>query len=205
MSDQNLSSTGNQARNNESRTVGVSLQLVLADIAAGLRRAVFGIPTAEARAAIDGLLPAGHLASRFLRHFVALTVCCRCRSLPSRSDDPASVVIGAMLVAPLMTPILGASASVVQAHNRRLFWALEVIAAGTVLAVGVGSLVSALAAQSIGEVLELPNKVRSRTAPGLLDLGVALTAGAAAGYVARGSRLSRPFRELVLRLRWYRP
>ena len=157
---------------------------MLADLAAGFRRAIRGTPTDQARTAIDELLPTGRLASRFLLQFVALTVLSSSIAAVGLLADSASVVIGAMLVAPFMTPILGASASVVQAHNRRLLWALAVIAVGTLVAVGVGWLVSALTGQSIGQVLELPDEVRSRTAPGLLDLGVAVTAGAAAGYVA---------------------
>jgi len=52
-----------------------------------------------------------------------------------------------------------------------------------VLAVATGWLVSLIAGGSVTDVSELPNEVRARTFPGLLDLGIAVSAGAAAGYI----------------------
>jgi len=43
--------------------------------------------------------------------------------------------------------------------------------------------VSLIAGGSVTDVRELPNEVRARTFPGLLDLGIAVAAGAAAGYI----------------------
>ena len=97
--------------------------------------------------------------------------------------DSAAVVIGAMLVAPLMTPILATAAATVRADNREL-----------VIALG-----SDRAGHGAGDPGRLPHlsgrvrrrtrhcgtsrEVRARTFPGLLDLGIAVTAGAAAGYI----------------------
>ena len=88
-----------------------------------------------------------------------------------------------MLVAPLMTPIMGAAAATVTADNRRLVRALAIIALGTVLAIFVGGLMSMLAGGTVVDIRALPQEIRSRTFPGLLDLGIAISAGAAAGYV----------------------
>ena len=97
--------------------------------------------------------------------------------------DSGAVVIGAMLVAPLMTPIMGAAAATVTADNRRLVRALAIIALGTVLAIVVGALMSMIAGGTVVDIRALPQEIRSRTFPGLLDLGIAISAGAAAGYV----------------------
>jgi uncharacterized membrane protein len=82
-----------------------------------------------------------------------------------------------------MTPIMGAAAAVVTADNRRLVRALLIIALGTFLAILVGWSVSLIAGGSVIDVRALPQEIRSRTFPGLLDLGVAITAGAAGGYI----------------------
>jgi uncharacterized hydrophobic protein (TIGR00271 family) len=148
-------------------------------------------PSVEALAAVEELFPVDHDASEFLRGFVSLTVLSSLIATFGLLADSSAVVIGAMLVAPLMAPILAASAAVVRAENRRLMWSLAVIGVGTVVAIAVAWVVSAVASQSLGDVLELPTEVRSRTLPDLLDLGVAVSAGAAAGYVLpRRSALS---------------
>ena len=88
-----------------------------------------------------------------------------------------------MLVVPLMTPILAAAVATVRAENRELFGALLIIAMGTVLAILVGYATSAIASDAVRGTTDLPGEVKARTFPGLLDLGIAVTAGAAAGYI----------------------
>jgi uncharacterized membrane protein len=60
-----------------------------------------------------------------------------------------------------------------------------------VMAIAVGYLTSVIGGPEITSVTDLPGEVLARTYPGLLDLGIAVTAGAAAGYIApRRSTLS---------------
>ncbi|MFV1990062.1 MAG: DUF389 domain-containing protein [Acidimicrobiales bacterium] len=146
------------------------------------QRLLRGEPLDEAEEAVKGLFPTGHAASEYLARFAALTVLSSLIATFGLLADSSAVVIGAMLVAPLMTPILGASAAVVRAENIRLVWSMGVIASGTVLALVVAWLVSALVSPSLGQGLELTEEVLARTFPGLLDLGIAVAAGAAAGY-----------------------
>ncbi len=96
--------------------------------------------------------------------------------------DSAGVVIGAMLVAPLMTPIQALGAALIQGSTRRLLSSALVILGGFIGAVITGYLVAVIGA---GDVIveALPQEILSRTAPGLLDLGIAVAAGAAGGYV----------------------
>jgi uncharacterized membrane protein len=90
-----------------------------------------------------------------------------------------------------MTPITAAAAATVMARNVRLLWSLIVIALGTVLAIAVGWATSWLAGTEVNSASELPGEVLARTFPQLLDLGIAVTAGAAAGYILpRRSTLS---------------
>ena len=97
--------------------------------------------------------------------------------------DSAAVVIGAMLVAPLMTPILATAAAMTMNESRRLVHSIAILFFGTVLAVVVGWAVSALASSGFADASSLPNQVLARTSPNLLDLGIAVAAGAAGGYV----------------------
>jgi uncharacterized hydrophobic protein (TIGR00271 family) len=92
-------------------------------------------------------------------------------------QNSAAVIIGAMLVAPLMTPILGLSMGVVRGDVRLLRLALESALKGITLAVVV----------AVGVVLLAPHplvttEIAARTHPTLLDLIVALASGAAGAY-----------------------
>jgi len=139
-------------------------------------------PTQEAVDALTGLIPRGDDRWPFVRQFVALILLSSSIAAFGLLADSAGVVIGAMLVAPLMTPILAASAATVRAENRELAVAVAIIGVGTVCAIAVGGVVSALAADAVSSS-GLPTEVTARTFPGLLDLGIAVTAGAAAGYI----------------------
>lgn len=96
--------------------------------------------------------------------------------------NSSAVVIGAMLVAPLMTPILAVAAAAVHGQTRRLGVSTAVLVGGTLAAVATGWLVGAAAPGTI-TVDELTSELLARTSPSLLDLGVAVAAGLAGGYV----------------------
>lgn len=141
-------------------------------------------PTEDERAAIDELIPQG--GPEFTQYVVRFSVLIALSASIAAFGllaDSAAVVIGAMLVAPLMTPITAAAAATVTARNSRLWRALAVVAWGTVLAVAVGWLVALVSSGSVVDLRQLPGELRGRTFPTLLDLGVAVAAGGAAGYI----------------------
>jgi uncharacterized hydrophobic protein (TIGR00271 family) len=96
--------------------------------------------------------------------------------------DSAAVVIGAMLVAPLMTPILAVAGATVFGQVERLAVSASVLVAGTVGAVATGWLVGAIAPGAV-TLDDLTGELLARTTPSLLDLAVAVAAGLARGYV----------------------
>jgi uncharacterized hydrophobic protein (TIGR00271 family) len=148
------------------------------------RGAIGREPSADEHDAIDELIPQG--GPEFVEYVVRfglLIVLSASIAAFGLLADSAAVVIGAMLVAPLMTPITAAAAATVTARNERLWRALAVVALGTTLAVAVGWVIALIAGGSIVDPRELPGEVRARTFPTLLDLGVAVAAGAAAGYI----------------------
>ncbi|MCA9986416.1 MAG: DUF389 domain-containing protein [Anaerolineales bacterium] len=91
-------------------------------------------------------------------------------------NSPA-VVIGAMLVAPLMSPIVGVGLAIVMGDSRFLRLSGVAVFRGVVLALIVGILVGFLQPGN-----ELSAEVLARTQPTLLDLFVALFSGMAGAY-----------------------
>jgi len=96
-------------------------------------------------------------------------------------NSPA-VIIGAMLVAPLMAAIFGLSLGLVRGDLRLLQRAATATLRGMALAIVVGALLTFVLRTLIGSEASLPSEVLNRTAPNLLDLGVALASGAAGAY-----------------------
>jgi len=142
-----------------------------------------GEPPEDQQRAIDELLPEGKRAFEFGVRFATLTSLSAGVAGFGLLSNSGAVVIGAMLLAPLMTPIAAGAAALVLAENRRFVRALGLVTVGTVVAIAVGWFVAWMSATSFTEIGEFPTEVESRTFPGLLDLGVAITAGAAAGYI----------------------
>lgn len=91
-------------------------------------------------------------------------------------SSPA-VIIGAMLVAPLFSPILGVSMAITRGDVRLLRLALESTLQGVALAIGV-----ALAFVFLSPLQTVTPEIIARTEPNLFDLGVALASGAAGAY-----------------------
>ena len=95
-------------------------------------------------------------------------------------QDSTAVVIGAMLVAPLMTPIMGLTSSIVMGWPRRAVRAGLLVLAATVGAIVVATIIAQIA-PVVGDVLS-NSQVVSRTSPTILDLMIAVTAGAAGAF-----------------------
>jgi len=104
--------------------------------------------------------------------------------------NSVAVIIGAMLVAPLMTPILATAAALVLSNLRHLMMSIAVLLWGTVVAVATSMLVTWAGLQNLTAAAELPSEIIGRTQPSLVDLGVAVAAGLAAGYVLTHPRAS---------------
>ncbi|MDA8020066.1 MAG: DUF389 domain-containing protein [Thermoanaerobaculia bacterium] len=92
-------------------------------------------------------------------------------------QSSAAVVIGAMLVAPLMTPILGIGLALLQGNWPLLRGATRAVVSGYLLALLLGVVLGRLTAPS-----ELTSELWARGGPTLLDMGVGFFAGLAAAY-----------------------
>lgn len=92
-------------------------------------------------------------------------------------SNSAAVVIGAMLVAPLMSPIVGTGMAIVLGDVRFLRLAIGAVARGAGLAILLSIPMGLL---RIGEPLSA--ELAARTQPSLIDLFIALFSGMAAAY-----------------------
>lgn len=99
--------------------------------------------------------------------------------------NSGAVVIGAMLVAPLMTPLLGSGLALVQGNLVMLQSAMKSVVLGFVCALIIGVVLGV-----VSPIEELTSEMRSRGGPNLLDLGVAFLSGVAASYCVARPRLS---------------
>jgi uncharacterized hydrophobic protein (TIGR00271 family) len=103
-------------------------------------------------------------------------------------QDSTAVVIGAMLIAPLMTPIIGTAAGAVNGQPMRVTTSLGMIAAGVGASIGLAFVIGAWAPQLIP--LESNSQVTSRVSPNIIDMGIALAAGAAGAFANVNRRVS---------------
>ena len=93
-------------------------------------------------------------------------------------SDSAAVVIGAMLVAPLMNPVMAAAGAVVMGWPGRFYGALWLVTAMGIGALLLSSLITVLSP----DLVFLPEQVLARTRPTFYDLLIALAAGSAGAY-----------------------
>jgi len=100
-------------------------------------------------------------------------------------SNSAATIIGAMIVAPLMGPIISAAYALVTADHRLLSRSLLTIITGTLLVVTI----SAVTAYAIG-LRVVGAEILARTNPTLLDLGVAVSAGGAGAFAMTRKSIS---------------
>lgn len=117
--------------------------------------------------------------------FYALILLASVVAMLGLMQDSSAVIIGAMLVAPLMSPILAVAHSIVLGDIHSLTRAGESTIKGIVLAISV-----AIAVAIIIPAQPITREILSRTQPNLLDLLVALASGAAAAYTMSRKHLA---------------
>jgi uncharacterized hydrophobic protein (TIGR00271 family) len=112
--------------------------------------------------------------------FVLIILSCIIAALGLLLNSPA-VVIGAMLIAPLMSPIMALSLGLVTGNLRTIRFSIEAILKVAALAVIIAALIGLLS-----PLKTITGEMRARAQPTLLDLTVALVSGMAGAYaVAR--------------------
>ncbi len=139
-----------------------------------LRRLLFRqLPPDEAREVREAVDRDGALTERYIL-MCALSAGIATLGLLQSST---AVVIGAMLVSPLMSPIASLGFAFASFDGRRAENAAKVLGIGVATGVGIGMLLTWLS-----PIRNPTPEIIARTAPTLLDLAVAILSGVAGGY-----------------------
>lgn len=145
------------------------------------------VPTERQMAILEQL---AHASSPHFDFFLLVVLSCTIATLGLVTDS-AAVIIGAMLVAPLMSPIVGLSLASVVGDRRTFQRAVVALVEGALLAVALSALLAWLARiLPFNALNELPREVLARTRPTPFDLAIALAGGAAVAYALAQPHLS---------------
>lgn len=143
------------------------------------------IPDDERHDILDTLMvaPSGGALGRF----AALMFLSSMVAAVGLLQNSAAVVIGAMMIAPLMAPMMGMAACLVMGWVRRLFPVLALVLLSAAGSVAVGWVAATLLpATGAG----LPAEVISRSSPDIRDLFVAMGAGAVGALATINKKIS---------------
>lgn len=102
--------------------------------------------------------------------------------------DSTATVIGAMIVAPLMTPILGTATALVLANRRQIAHSIALTVGGAVAVIVIGYVLGMIT--HIDVVSATNSQVSSRVSPRLIDLLAALATGAVGAFALIRSDVS---------------
>ncbi len=118
-------------------------------------------------------------------HYVMLMILSTLLASIGLFANSSAVVIGAMLLAPLMAPIVSLAMGMLRADENILKNSILKITVGIALALGASAGLALLLPE-----LALTDEMRARINPNLLDMGVAIFSGMAAAY-------SKSFKEIA--------
>jgi uncharacterized hydrophobic protein (TIGR00271 family) len=99
--------------------------------------------------------------------------------------DSASVVIGAMILAPLMAPMVSFSMGVLRKDGQLFYGSLRTIAVGVLLSIAAAALMTSLI-----PFQSMTGELAGRLRPSLLDLLVAIFSGIAAAFAKADTKIA---------------
>ncbi len=123
-------------------------------------------------------------------YYLLVVLSCSIATLGLLTNSPA-VIIGAMLIAPLMSSIIGIGLAVVTSNSELLSKSLSTLLRGIALAILL-SLIVAIFNRIFPFIVlsQLPEQVITRSRPTPIDLAIALAGGIAAAYAMTRKNLS---------------
>lgn len=133
------------------------------------------------------LYEGGELKNKLVKFFVLLILAAAIATYGLLGDSVA-VIIGAMIIAPLMLPIMGLAYSISAADRAAMKSSLLLSLGGIIAAIGVGFLLT-FPLNGTFNVLHI-DQVMIRTSPRLLDLLAALVTGFAGAFAMSRSDIS---------------
>lgn len=122
--------------------------------------------------------------------YLLVVLSCSIATMGLITNSPA-VIIGAMLVAPLMSPIIGLGLGSIMGRGKLVESSLTGLLIGALLAVLLSAVMTVVNRNLPFVVLqELPSEVVARTRPSPIDLVIALAGGLAAAYAMTRPKIS---------------
>ena len=97
--------------------------------------------------------------------------------------NSTTIIIGAMLISPIMKPILSVSFSITTGDSRLFSRSLESLFFGTLFAIAISVMVTLLIPAKA-----LTNEILVRTQPTIIDLFVAFASGAAGAFIMQNNK-----------------
>lgn len=122
----------------------------------------------------------GDRAGRYLVRFSVLLGLSAVIAANGVIEDSTATVIGAMIIAPLMTPILATTAGLVMGDGARAWRSFLLVVGGVLGVIALAALLGAVAIHVVD--FSTNSQITGRVAPRLIDLVVALAAGTAAAF-----------------------
>ena len=151
------------------------------------QRLIRPLPYSRRKEVIAEITP---LAAPGFDFFLMVVLSTAIASLGLITNSPA-VIIGAMLVAPLMSPIIGIGLASITGDTLMLRRAISALLRGAALAIALSALLTFINSQlPILSLQTLPQEILSRTRPTPIDLVIALAGGIAAAYALTQKNLS---------------
>jgi uncharacterized hydrophobic protein (TIGR00271 family) len=123
----------------------------------------------------------GERKNRQILNFIVLLALATVIATYGVVTDSTASVIGAMIIAPLMTPIMAAAAAVILGSTIRLRQALLLVVSGIAGVIVLAMLLTIFIPESLIS-FSTNSQIISRVSPGLLYLMIALAAGAAGAF-----------------------
>ncbi|NJC96579.1 MAG: DUF389 domain-containing protein, partial [Anaerolineae bacterium] len=152
-----------------------------------INRLIHPMSAAERKEVIDEITPS---ASPGFDFFLLVVLSCSIATLGLVINSPA-VIIGAMLLAPLMSPIIGIGLASIIGGDKLIETSTMTLLKGAGLAVLLSCLMTLVSRYLPFVALqELPSEVLARTRPTPIDLVIALAGGLAAAYAMTRPNLS---------------
>ncbi len=151
------------------------------------RKLIKPLPPDQRKVIIEEITPS---VSPGFDFFLMVVLSCSIATLGLITNSPA-VIIGAMLVAPLMSPIIGIGLASITGNTTLFRNAFSALLRGALLAVALATLMTLVNnLLPFFSIQELPQEILVRTRPTPIDLVIALAGGVAAAYALTEPNLS---------------
>jgi uncharacterized hydrophobic protein (TIGR00271 family) len=129
---------------------------------------------------VDKLFYEGARRRPYLERFFALLILATIIATAGLLGDSTATIIGAMIVAPLMTPIMATGAALVMGQTNRALQSLLLVLMGIATVIGLSWFLATLYSGIIS--FEENGQIVARISPRMVDLVAALASGAAGAF-----------------------